>query len=88
MSLQLSTLDLKKSKANIIWVPFVLQIKQKYFPMSGFLLELGRFSVHLRTEDLGQRPILFIKAYKSNIVVAAYQKSERTYSTFHGIQAK
>jgi len=56
--------------------------------MSGFLLELGRFSVHLRTEDLGQRPILFIKAYKSNIVVAAYQKSERTYSTFHGIQAK
>jgi hypothetical protein len=63
--------------------------------MSGLLLELGRFSTHLRAEDLGQRPVLFIKAYKSNIVVAPYQKSERTYqkserifSTFHGIQKK
>jgi len=56
--------------------------------MSGFLLELGRFSAHLCTEDLGQSPVLFIKAYKSNIVVAAYQKSELTYSTFHGIQKK
>jgi len=56
--------------------------------MSGCLLQLGRFSIHLRTEDLEQSSVLFIKAYKSNIVVAAYQKSERTYSTFHGIQRK
>jgi len=56
--------------------------------MLGFLVELGRFAVHLCTEDLGQSSVLFKKAYKSNIVVAAYQKSERTYSTFNGIQKK
>jgi hypothetical protein len=62
MSLKLSTLDLKKSTANINRVPFVLQVKQKYFPVSEFQLALGRFSVHLSTEDLGQSPVLFIKA--------------------------
>jgi len=46
--------------------------------MLGFLVELGRFAVHLCAEDLVQSSVLFKKAYKSNIVVAAYQKSERT----------